>query len=674
MGESSILNIRDDPSFFNEDMDSLLNNEILLDEVQKGINKLKVGKAHGKDGIGAEFYKSTIYEISPLLVLLFNKILNTGVFPDSWCDSVIIPIFKSGSKADPNNYRGISLLNVLYKIFSSIINDRLTRWSVEFNILDECQSGFRAGYSAIDNSFCLQSMIQKYLSRKGGRFYVLYVDFQKAFDTLNHTKLFTCLNKKGIQGNLFRILVSMYANIRAHVKVDSKLTPSILCNTGLKQGDLSSPIIFNIYINELSKIIRETCRGGIFITPDIPNIFCLMFADDVANCADSVINLQLQLNTIDSFCKETGMIVNLKKSEIIVFRNGGPLRHNEKWTYRKNRIRVTSTYKFMGLIFTPKLSWSSATKKLANQARKSVYQIKQFQSHFGKFMHNDYFKIFDSMVTPILTYGAELWGFECNKHIEQVHSKFCKDFLGVNTFVNDSMALGECGRFPIAVNYHMKFVRYWVRLIEMENHRYPKQCYLMLKTQDSVGRNNWVTKVREFLFSQGFGFIWISQEIGDSNQFCKLFKQRVTDCSLQTWHSDISNSTRCDFYRNFKSLLNVERYINSDIKPYYKRALARFRCSSHKLNIEIGRHFNVDRNDRVCLYCFLNKDILIVEDEYHAFFICEKFGDIRHIYLYNWYKARPNLDNFYNLFKCNDEITLKNLAFFVSKLLEHIST
>jgi len=80
----------------------------------------------------------------------------------------------------------------------------------EFNKTDEAQSGFRSGYSIVDNMFTLQSLILKYRSKPGGRFYVLYVDFQKAFDGLIHHKLFTCLHKNGVKGNLFRVLISMY--------------------------------------------------------------------------------------------------------------------------------------------------------------------------------------------------------------------------------------------------------------------------------------------------------------------------------------------------------------------------------------------------------------------------------------------------------------------------------
>ena len=96
---------------------------------------------------------------------------------------------------DPSNYRGISFLNVIYKIVSSILNDRLTKFANDFNILVDCQAGFRSDYLAVDRVFCLQSMIQKYLSRPKGSFCLLHVDFKTAFYTLNHTSIFTCLNK-----------------------------------------------------------------------------------------------------------------------------------------------------------------------------------------------------------------------------------------------------------------------------------------------------------------------------------------------------------------------------------------------------------------------------------------------------------------------------------------------
>ena len=150
-----------------------------------------------------------------------------------------------------------------------------------------------------------------------------------------------------------------------------------------------------------------------------------------------------------------------------------------------------------------------------------------------------------------------IWRYELSNSIEQVHSKYCRDYLGINASINDSMALGECGIYPIAVSYQIKFVKYWVRLIQMESGRYLRQCYIMLKAHDEIGRVNWVSKIREFLFKSGFCFAWISQEIGNTVLFIKQFKQRLIDYYSQNWHDAINSSNRCEFYSSFKSLLNV---------------------------------------------------------------------------------------------------------------------
>ena len=126
------------------------------------------------------------------------------------------------------------------------------------------------------------------------------------------------------------------------------------------------------------------------------------------------------------------MTVNLNKTEIIVFHNGGPLRSYESWTFNCIPVKTTSEYKHLGLIFTPKLSWSKAKRKLASQARKAIFCIKPYQRKFGYFQQDKMFCLFDSMVKPILCYGSEVWGTDYSDVIKSVHFIFCKYFLGVN--------------------------------------------------------------------------------------------------------------------------------------------------------------------------------------------------------------------------------------------------
>jgi len=140
-------------------------------------------------------------------------------------------------------------------------------------------------------------MAQKYLSRQGGRFYCLYVDFRKAFDKIDHHKLFQSFQNKGVNGNFLKVLVKMYANLKSCVKLSSNCPTSYFpCNIGTRQGDISSPTIFSLFIDQLSNLLRQNCETGFFIDNSIPDIVCLMFADDVANCAETVNRLQQQLN------------------------------------------------------------------------------------------------------------------------------------------------------------------------------------------------------------------------------------------------------------------------------------------------------------------------------------------------------------------------------------------
>ena len=287
--------------------------------------------------------KSTLVEICPVLVVLFNKIFDLGEFPEQWAKSIICPIHKKGPLDDPNNFRGISLIDVLNKVFTNILNDRIHSWADTNHMIDEAQAGFRNGYSTIDNLFCLQSMAQKYVSKSKGRFYCLYVDFAKAFDTIDHSKLLTCLADRGVVGKLLKILKSMYSKLHSCVQYDKHFTKFFPCNVGTRQGCILSPVLFSVFINELIVDIKVHCPNGIFITQDISDMFALLYADDIANCADTVISLQRQLQRIELFCTKTGM----RKTKIVVFRNGGfygPMKNGFTKVRESKQLLTTSIW------------------------------------------------------------------------------------------------------------------------------------------------------------------------------------------------------------------------------------------------------------------------------------------------------------------------------------------
>ena len=182
------------------------------------------GKSGGIDGVIIEMLKASLDIIEPYLRHMYNAVLETGKYPEQWTKAILVPLHKKGPISHPNNYRGIALLSVLGKVFSKVLNNRLVDWAENTGIQKEEQAGFRKRYSTIDNIFVLQALIQKYCSRNSGRFYVLYVDFSKAFDTIPHALLFYQLMSKGVHGRILKVLRSMYASLQSSVRTPYGLT------------------------------------------------------------------------------------------------------------------------------------------------------------------------------------------------------------------------------------------------------------------------------------------------------------------------------------------------------------------------------------------------------------------------------------------------------------------
>lgn len=146
----------------------------------------------------------------PYLCTIFNAVLSTGYFPTTWSDAILVPIFKSGKVNDAANYRGISLVSSMGKLFTTVLNVRLLEWATHNDIITDAQFGFRTGYSTTDAVFSLYSVIQNTLC-KNKRLYCCFVDYLKGFDSVDRLCLWYKIVRLGIRGKLLRILKSMYS-------------------------------------------------------------------------------------------------------------------------------------------------------------------------------------------------------------------------------------------------------------------------------------------------------------------------------------------------------------------------------------------------------------------------------------------------------------------------------
>ena len=156
---------------------------------------------------------------------------------------------------------------------------------------------------------------------------------------------------------MYRAIKSMY-DVKTRVRAGGDLTQDFMCPRGLKQGDICSPILFSLFINELAIEIIQNGKHGITLSPELIQILIMFFADDVVLLSYTVIGLQQQLNILKDTAKKLGLVVNLQKSNVAVFRNGGHIAAREKWFYDGMKLEIVNQYQYFGVIFSTGLTFS----------------------------------------------------------------------------------------------------------------------------------------------------------------------------------------------------------------------------------------------------------------------------------------------------------------------------
>ena len=614
-----------------------LDEEISREEIAGEVNRLKKGKAGGIDEVSAELLQLTKDKVLEFLHRLFNKMYNTGTFPIKWATAIVVPLYKKGEVNEADNYRGVSLLSITSKIFTGILNRRLYNWAEENEKISREQAGFRKSYSTIDHIFTIYSMASNCLyGRKRGKFYVCFVDFKKAFDTVKRDKLWEVLDRQGVSGKMINSIRAMYNRVKAVVRYGSKMSEEINCPMGVRQGCLLSPLLFSLLITELAKGIANRGRHGYQFSPGVAEIFSLLFADDIALVATTPQGLQNQINNLRREAERLGLVVNLDKTKVMVFRKGGFLGRLERWFYGGERIEVVNKYKYLGYTLTTKLSVDLALAECAGKAKGRIVSIFRALYKLGKIDLGVFFQLFDSQVKPILLYGAEIWGMKRREIIEKVHLFACKKLLGVSAKTPNSFIYSELNRYPLVIDARMRVFRYWAKILGMEGDRIPRQAYDR-EMRELNKENGWGMMLQEYLVVNGFGNVWEEQDEGLAYSMGREIKQRMIDNFWQEEHSlmEESRSRRYVTYLSFKEGHEREEYLSVIRVPKFRRALTRLRFGVNELRAN-RRYVNPQAN-RQCPYC--TED----EDEMHILVVCPTYRELREKYITKYWVTLNNV-------------------------------
>ena len=244
-------------------LDDFLDTAITPDELEMALKKLKNNKSPGFDNIINEFLKLNTPLFKTTLLSIFNIILAQGYFPKAWSVGLIIPVFKKGDPNMPENYRGITLLSCMGKLFTSIVNQRLNHWAELNHKYDNNQYGFRDSKSTIDAMFILQNIIEIFLKNSSALF-VSFIDLKKAFDCTNHKALWHKLATNGISSRITTLLKDMYVKMKLCVKESLSSANIQACNCNVDTKNTCSHVQSCFCNDNIKNTCCMTCNSEVF--------------------------------------------------------------------------------------------------------------------------------------------------------------------------------------------------------------------------------------------------------------------------------------------------------------------------------------------------------------------------------------------------------------------------
>ena len=369
-------------------------------EVSKVLMSLSENKATGPHSIPYPIISSNLNSISSIFSDIINLSFFSGVFPSRLKEAKVIPVFKNkGSPFDAENYRPISLLSNIDKIFQKLMHKRLVDFLDQSNSLYPLQFGFRSNHST--ESALLYSIDQISNALDEGNFGCsIFIDLQKAFDTVDHSILLSKLDFYGIRGKALNWFHSFLTNRSQFVNVSGCDSKSRLMKHGVPQGSVLGPLLFLLYVNDLHFALRYS--------------LAILFADDtmlfLQNESLKTIAKQanIDLKLLMHWLKANKISLNAGKTELMIFR---PIRkklnYEVKIKINGHRLRPTNVVKYLGVYIDEHLNWKHHINYVCNKLKRANGALSKLRHYVNeKTLTSLYYSLFHSHVS----YAAKIWG------------------------------------------------------------------------------------------------------------------------------------------------------------------------------------------------------------------------------------------------------------------------
>ena len=338
----------------------------------------------------------------------------------------------------------------------------------------------------------------------------------------------------GLSSKLIRALQGVYDKVEFCVKYDNyRVSGNVTSHRGVKQGCILSPILFNLFINDIVAImVREGIEPPTVGDFSVP---ALLYADDLILCSKTVSGLQRGLDRLEIYCREWGLTVNAEKTKVMTFKNGYVYGKNESWSYAGQPLDKVKSFVYLGLTLTMTGKWNQHIERTKHKARIKATETLKIRSRIPDISTSILTNVYNAVVRSTLSYGAEIWGWDNTKDLNQIQTYFLKCLTGVGRSTANSGILKEFGTYRDSVDFKIKTLKYYLRILHGNQSLIKAACY---REQRRLGAQNcWLGVLQKGLDEIGMGFILHEGEVVRKNVWRKV-KKRLIDINRQEIEGD----------------------------------------------------------------------------------------------------------------------------------------
>ena len=594
-----------------------LDKEITMEEIVDAMFTLKADTAAGRDSILSkdllELMNTNIQsehennrEVMRFIHKIITNLWTTEKVPASFKETVIRPFLKDPEKdpTDPGNYRPVSLLNTLMKVYEQVLKERVVAVLEENNYFSTIQAAYRKGRSTADHILVLQELFYHYrytkigLRNKKGMvpLYMAFMDLTKAFDTVPRKLLFQKLRIAGVGGKMLRVIKNLYSNNRAKVRIGDYESEYFNINSGVMQGSKLGPILFNIFINDLLVELHNSKAGAKI---GRCYISALGFADDVSLVADRPEKLQALIVICGKWAEKNGMSFNISKCKAMVLNRS---KKGLSFSLSGTEIEIVEKIKYLGVIWSRSRQtslYSRHISKMLEKAETRINAIRHMGFHSDGLRPETSVRMYKILVRPILEYAAQVLSYshyyvkerKANnieeptsivRRLEKFQNRVLKKLISCPKMTPPAVLRLLTGIMPISGRIDMLKLRYFWKIHNSMKDTPAKNIYEHNRKQFLQSNKGYVHEVFNLCCKYGRMDIWhgvcpkkvnpysMIKKIVDNYHYAKdVQRARATNC-VYTSLTVFDSSGK---YKIDERLTRIGQFRNSEHRRIFLYAL-----------------------------------------------------------------------------------------------------